>query len=75
MVADKVQCKGLGKEFLDLMLAVKTHGVGSEALKEAQETFMAAMVAADDLRGDTDAAVPYVISGLTEAYGDMKVGP
>jgi hypothetical protein len=71
MVADKVQCKAVGSAFLNFIYAVKEGGWTDEAMT----TFTAAIGAADDLKEDTDAAVPYVIAGFTEAYGDKKAGP
>jgi hypothetical protein len=74
MVADKVQCKAVGVALVALIYAIKEQGAMG-ATDEAMAMFTGALAAADDLKGDTDAAVPYVIAGLTEAYGDKKAGP
>ena len=73
MVADKSQCKAVGVALLDLIYAVKD-GIGVDDISIAQSTFLAALAAADDIKGDTDAAIPFVVAGLVEAYGEKKAG-
>jgi hypothetical protein len=74
MVADKAQCKAVGAALVALIYAIKEQGAMG-ATDEAMAEFTAVLSAADDIKGDTDAAVPYVLAGAAEAYGDKKAGP
>jgi len=73
-MADKAQCKAVGEAVVGLIAAVKDGvDVTDVSVLIALGTKVAAV--ADDLKEDTDAAVAYIVAGLTEAYGDSKVGP
>lgn len=74
MVADKAQCKAVGAALIALIYAIKETGAMG-ATDEAMAMFTGALAATDDLKDDTDAAVPYVLAGASEAYGDKKAGP
>lgn len=74
MVADKAQCKAVGAAFIAVIYAIKTTGAMA-SLDEVMAAFTSAITATDDFKGDADAAIPYVLAGASEAYGDKKAGP
>jgi len=73
MAADKAVCKKLGSELVDLIYAI-ADGVDVSDAGAVIELVTALGAAASDIKADPDAAIAYVLSGASEAFGDRKVG-
>lgn len=72
MAYNKAQSRQAGKNFVNMIyeLADGIDWGDAVAVEKFRKSLMASL---DEIRGDTDAAILHIISGMSEEFGDRRM--
>ncbi len=73
MAADKASCKNIGVAVYNLIVALEDGFSATEDSDEILALVTGLGTNVNSIAGDLDAAIPYILSGAAEAFGDAKV--
>jgi len=74
MAYDKAQCKAVGVALYDAVVALKD-GLQVEDTAVGMALLTSLAGAADEIKGDSDAALLHIASAVMEKAGDGRVNP